>query len=100
MTSSTPLRSTSAARPAMVALLLAAAAMATIQGARVFLIEQSLCRSHWELLDESKIRSDGSVPEELCKSTEVQSKLAQLTGLYEAFALIPSTCMTSRIVEE
>lgn len=54
---------------------------------RVF--EANICVTYYEENDPSKIRSDGSVPEALCKIDEVQQKLAMIFGWQDTFDAIP-----------
>ena len=54
---------------------------------RVF--EANICLAYYEENDPSKIRSDGSVPETLCKIDEVQQKLAMIFGWQDTFDAIP-----------
>jgi len=54
---------------------------------RIF--EATLCLRYYEENDPSKIGSDGSVPEGLCKVDEVQQKLAMIFGWQDMFDAIP-----------
>lgn len=60
-----------------------ALAAAILRCARLFLIQQALCRAYYSVTQPSLIAPDGSVDETLCKSDEIQADLAMVSGLFE-----------------
>ena len=78
--------------------LMAVAALATaiLRCARLFLIEQALCRTHYAIADPSLVRPDGSVDESLCKLDNLQADLALVSGLYEVITLLSGEMQISK----
>ncbi|KAL2133517.1 hypothetical protein VTI74DRAFT_2243 [Chaetomium olivicolor] len=61
-------------------------------------VESRLCREHYAGRDPSPLRSDGSVPEELCKIDEVQQPLGKIQGVMEALWVAGDFLMTIPLV--
>jgi hypothetical protein len=68
---------------------LGAFAWACISSTHVYLIEQSVCRSHFMLNDPSRINRAGLVAEENCKIADIQAHVASLNGIYLFLAFLP-----------
>lgn len=64
---------------------------ALAKSAQTFLIEQALCRSFYAISDPAVIRPDGSVPEDMCKTDDLQSQVAFLSSTLNFTLLIAST---------
>ena len=71
-------------------LVMATAALGTaiLRSARLFLIEQALCRAYYETADPAVVRPDGSVDESRCKANGIQADVALVSGLFEVMTLI------------
>lgn len=73
-------------------LLMATAALATaiLRCARLYLIQQSLCRSHLLLTgDPALVAPDGSIIDQsLCKANGIQADLALVSGVFEVGTLL------------
>jgi len=52
------------------------------------LIELGICREHYLVADPSLIDNNGRIPEYLCKSPDIQQKLAHLRGSLGAIEAI------------
>lgn len=78
-------------------LLMAIAALGTaiLRCARLFLIQQALCRAHYAIADPALVAPDGSVDESLCKSDGIQADLALVSGLFEIITLLSGKTPTS-----
>ncbi|EFR00819.1 hypothetical protein MGYG_03823 [Nannizzia gypsea CBS 118893] len=63
---------------------------ALAKSSQVFLIEQSLCRNFYSISDPGVILPDGSVPEDLCKRKDLQSKVALMSSTFDFTLLIAS----------
>lgn len=50
---------------------------------RIF--ESIACKNYYEIADPSKIDSDGQVPEDLCKLSQIQGEMATIKGVLEFF---------------
>ena len=73
-------------------LLMATAALATaiLRCARLYLIQQSLCRSHLLLTgDPALVAPDGTIIDQsLCKANGIQADLALVSGVFEVGTLL------------
>jgi hypothetical protein len=84
--------------PAMFILAFADLGDAVFRSARLFLIEQGLCRAYYLIEDPSLIAPDGSIEEYRCKSDSLQANLSMVYGLFDVVTLlcgkncIPSIC--------
>lgn len=58
---------------------------AMVSGPTTRIYESIACRQFYEVQDPTRIGPDGQVPEELCKSKEVQGEVAMVTGYGEFF---------------
>ncbi|EFY94863.1 Major facilitator superfamily domain, general substrate transporter [Metarhizium robertsii ARSEF 23] len=67
---------------------------ALAKSAQTFLIEQALCRSFYAISDPAVIRPDGSVPEDMCKTDDLQSQVAFLSSTLNFTLLIASFLAT------
>ncbi|KID85136.1 Major facilitator superfamily domain, general substrate transporter [Metarhizium guizhouense ARSEF 977] len=67
---------------------------ALAKSAQTFLIEQALCRSFYAIRDPAVIRPDGSVPEDMCKTDDLQSQVAFLSSTLNFTLLIASFLAT------
>jgi MFS family permease len=56
---------------------------------KIRVYEANLCVHYYEKNDVSKIRSDGTVDEALCKENEIQQKVAMIFGWQDMFDAIP-----------
>ena len=74
--------------PAMLILGIAGLGAATLRSARLFLVEQALCRTHYAARAPRLIRLDGSVDERLCKADALQADVALVAGVFEVFTLV------------
>ncbi|KAK2823866.1 hypothetical protein FQN49_007538, partial [Arthroderma sp. PD_2] len=64
---------------------------AMAKSSQIFLIEQALCRDFYTISDPDVILPDGSVPETLCKTENLQSQVALLSNTLDFTLLIAST---------
>lgn len=63
-------------------------------------MEQSLCRTYYQKHDSTVIKTDGSVPEGMCKSSQLQADLSELSGWYDFFVSLPgeySFCISAAV---
>jgi hypothetical protein len=63
-------------------------------------IELRLCQEHYEEHDVSVIQPDGSIPEMLCKVSDVQRRLAWLQGSMETMSVVCGMCLTRLVLWE
>jgi hypothetical protein len=68
---------------------LAAFALACLSSTYVYLIEQSVCRTHFMLNDPTMVNGVGLVDEESCKMPDIQAHVASINGIYLFLAFIP-----------
>ena len=55
----------------------------------LYLMEQFLCRQHYNLYEPAKIGGDGLVDEEMCKLPEIQAQLTSVQGVYHLLSFLP-----------
>ncbi|RDL36297.1 Major facilitator superfamily, general substrate transporter [Venustampulla echinocandica] len=67
---------------------------ALAKSSQTFLIEQALCRAFYTSNDPSVVRPDGSVPEDMCKTEDLQSQVAFLSSMLNFTLLIASFLAT------
>ncbi|KAB2571179.1 hypothetical protein BFW01_g1791 [Lasiodiplodia theobromae] len=59
-----------------------------LRSARLFLIEQALCRAYFEIEDPVLVGPDGSVDESRCKSNAMQADVSLVSGLFEVVTMV------------
>ncbi|KAL7935557.1 major facilitator superfamily domain-containing protein [Trichoderma chlorosporum] len=67
---------------------------AMAKSSQTFLIEQMLCRTFYAASDPTVIRPDGSVPEDMCKTENLQSQVAFLSSTLNFTLLVASFLAT------
>lgn len=55
---------------------------------RLYLIEQALCRAHYQKVNPALIAPDGSVAEYRCKADSLQADVAMVFGLFDIVTLL------------
>jgi hypothetical protein len=73
----------------MLSMALSAVGFSTLVSARLYLMEQALCRTYYLKSDPAMLRPDGSVSEMECKLNPIQADLAILAGTFEFMACVP-----------
>ncbi|KAI8629727.1 hypothetical protein F5Y19DRAFT_464418 [Xylariaceae sp. FL1651] len=61
---------------------------AIFRSARLFLIEQALCRSYYQTEDPVVVAPNGSVEEYRCKSDSLQADVSMVYGLFDVLTLL------------
>jgi hypothetical protein len=74
--------------PAILILAVADLGDAIFRSARLFLIEQALCRDYYRIEDPAIIAPDGSVEEYRCKSDSLQADVSMVYGLFDVLTLL------------
>lgn len=74
--------------PAIVIMSVAVLGTSILRSARLFLIEQALCRAYFEIEDPVLVGPDGSVDESRCKSNAMQADVSLVSGLFEAVTMV------------
>jgi hypothetical protein len=74
--------------PVMLILAVADLGDAIFRSARLFLIEQALCRDYYRIEDPAVIAPDGSVGEYRCKSDSLQADVSMVYGLFDVVTLL------------
>lgn len=72
----------------MLILGIAGLGAATLRSARLFLVEQALCRAYYAVRAPRLVRPDGGVDEHLCKADALQADVALVSGVFEVFSLV------------
>ncbi|KAJ9326472.1 hypothetical protein DTO027B5_304 [Paecilomyces variotii] len=75
--------------PAVLVLALVVAGTSMLSTARVYMIEQALCRTYYSTVSPDKILPSGSVPEQECKLDQIQADVALLSGCFHVSSLVP-----------
>lgn len=83
------LHAKSALLPSILIYTLGALGAVCMSSTTVYLIEQSLCRTHYATLQPETIQPGGLVDEELCKLADIQSRVASIHGTYKVLVFIP-----------
>jgi hypothetical protein len=66
-------------------ILLVETGNAMTQGPLTRILESIVCKDYYQANDPSKIGSDGQVPEDMCKGSEIQGEVAIVKGYSELF---------------
>lgn len=75
--------------PAVLVLALVVAGTSMLSTARVYMIEQALCRTYYSTVSPDKILPSSSVPEQECKLDQIQADVALLSGCFHVSSLVP-----------
>ncbi|KAK0120855.1 hypothetical protein ONS96_011055 [Cadophora gregata f. sp. sojae] len=59
----------------------------------VYLVEQSVCREYYRLHEPGLIGRNGLVNEAICKIPQIQSRVAEILGVYKVLTYLPALFM-------
>jgi hypothetical protein len=79
----------SALVPAFLLYAIVAFSAGTVGSTHLYLIEQSVCRDYYDVYEPQNLPDGGHIDETLCKNPEIQSRVAQINGIYRFLCFVP-----------